>query len=898
MTQKAVADMASGGGSEARAAARSRWATFATQAHALLLKNLSFQRRNARTNAAIAAFPALVCALLAATQSAVDGELGRSPFRCGCGEMGCGVRYSTPVQALTCAERSPARWPALVQVPGTEARALTHVHPQRCGASENCPAAVLLTGQNRHLAEGLGRALFPRVPVEYYLVPGALNSLDYSEWFSRVVLGSSTLPARVLFMEPALVPDETLYVLQDLCLWNSSRLSVMSDGMPLQYDIQCVQALPLWCDNSSVINRRLFKGYKGGNKRRISNEFVAGYDFIDTSMRGLQVYIWYNSTFSRDDEDDSMTVLRVPRLVNMASTAYLKLLLGADVEMHLEYLKEMPKPETRMRLDLTILFNALFFTWIVQLLLPMHGFENSRNANMLAIQKRTSLASAGLDIFRLNSYRVQFIFYFTYINLQAVLSFLFASFFSSVKTASVITCIYVFGSGLLGDALLLYFIQDSTFPKHWIIIMELFPAFSLYRGIYDLAGYAYEGRNMGKARMQWVDLTDPLNGMKDVLVLMSVEWIILLPLAFILDHRPAWHPLSLFRFLLAKNLSHSQRINEVNSASGRVSIDFAKPDVLLECKVVKQLLEKMDMRSMFICHNLKKVYAGKNGNPDKIVVRGLSLALRKGQCFGMLGPSGSRKTSFINMMIGLVMPTSGTAYIDGMNLKTDMNEIYANIGVCPQHDLLWESLTGREHLLFYGQMKNLTGISLKKAVEESLKSVNLFHSGFGDNSVVYMDELSTGLDPMSRIDLWNVIKQAKKDYTIILTTHSMEEAEELCDRIGIFIDGEFHCIGTPNELKARYGGTRTLTIMTDPKHKGEVDKLVNQLSPSTYRFYSMSGTQKFVLPHREVGLDDVFRVVETLRRAFPVLGWGLTDATLEDVFIRVVKEAQAIDDMS
>ncbi|CAL5006555.1 unnamed protein product [Urochloa decumbens] len=478
------------------------------------------QRRNARTNVTIAAFPALVCVLLAATQSAVDGELGRPPFRCGCGETGCGVRYSTPVQALTCAERSLARWPALVQVPGTEARALTHVHPRRCGASENCPAAVLLTGQNRHLAEGLGRALFPRVPVEYYLVPGASNYLDYSEWFSRVVLGSSTLPARVLFMEPALVPDETLYVLQDLCLWNSSRLSVMSDGMPLQY----------------------------------------GYDFIDTSMRGLQVYIWYNSTFSRDDEDDSMTVLRVPRLVNMT-----------------------------------------------------FGFPPSE-------------------------------FYF-------------------------------------------------------------------------------------------------------------------------------------------------------------------------QCKVVKQLLEKMDMRSMFICHNLKTVYAGKNGNPDKIAVRVLSLALRKGQCFGMLGPSGSGKTSFINM-------------------------------------------------------------------------------------VVYMDELSTGLDPMSRIDLWNVIKQAKKDYTIILTTHSMEEAEELCDRIGIFIDGEFHCIGTPNELKARYGGTRTLTIMTDPKHKGEVDKLVNQLSPSTYRFYSMSGTQKFVLPHREVGLDDVFRVVETLRRAFPVLGWGLTDATLEDVFIRVVKEAQAIDDMS
>lgn len=138
---------------------------------------------------------------------------------------------------------------------------------------------------------------------------------------------------------------------------------------------------------------------------------------------------------------------------------------------------------------------------------------------------------------------------------------------------------------------------------------------------------------------------------------------------------------------------------------------------------------------MIICHNLKKVYRGKNGNPDKQAVRGLSLALRKGQCFGMLGPNGAGKTSFINMMIGLVAPTYGTAYIHGMDLRKDMNEIYENIGVCPQHDLLWETLTGKEHLMFYGRMKNLTGAALKKAVEESLKSVNLFHCGFGDKSV-------------------------------------------------------------------------------------------------------------------------------------------------------------------
>nr|CAB3480865.1 unnamed protein product [Digitaria exilis] len=605
----------------------------------MLIHRHRSQRGNARTVAAIAAFPVVVCALLAAMQHVVDSELGRPPFRC-------------PAQALTCAAREPPGWPALVQVPGNEARALTPLHPWRCddASSEeennNCPAAVLITGRKRQLAERLGRGLFPRVPAEYYLgTDDASDTPDYFEMFSRVVPGSSSLPAHVLFMEPGLAPNETLYVLQDLCLWNSSRVSGMSDGMPFQY---------------------------------------------------------------------------------------------------------------------------------------------------------------GLDIFILNNYRIQFIFYFTYINLQIALAFLFASFFSSVRAASVIGYIYVFGSGLLGDALLLHFIEDTTFPKHWLVKMQLFPAFSLYRGIYDLAGYAYAGRNMGK---------------------------------------PA------------------------NNSSRRVP-DTAKPDVFLECKVVKQLLEKTNMRSMIICNNLKKVYAGKNGNPDKIAVRGLSLALYRGQCFGMLGPSGSGKTSFINMMIGLVMPTNGTAYIDGMDLRKDMNEIYACIGVCPQHE--------------YGDKLLVQHYSLK---------VNF-------SVVVYMDELSTGLDPMSRNDLWNVIKKAKKDCTIILTsTHSMDEADELCDRIGIFVDGEFNCLGTPNELKARYSSTRTLTIMTDPKHKGKVEKLMNKLSPSIYRFYSVSGTQKFILPRWEVGLYDVFRVIETLRHSFPVLGWGLADATLEDVFIRVVKDAQVFYDM-
>nr|CAB3480864.1 unnamed protein product [Digitaria exilis] len=123
----------------------------------------------------------------------------------------------------------------------------------------------------------------------------------------------------------------------------------------------------------------------------------------------------------------------------------------------------------------------------------------------------------------------------------------------------------------------------------------------------------------------------------------------------------------------------------------------------------------------------------------------------------------------------------------------------------------------------------------------------------------------------------------------------MEEAEELCDRVGIFIEGSFHCLGTPTELKARYGGTRTLTIATKPEHTAKVEELVSQLSPGVTRIYSVSGTQKFTLPRQEVVLSDVLSAVYAARRVFPVLGWGLADTTLEDVFVRVAKEAQVLD---
>ncbi|KAL0440636.1 UNVERIFIED_CONTAM: ABC transporter A family member 7, partial [Sesamum radiatum] len=682
--------------------------------------------------------------------------------------------------------------------------------------------------------------------------------------------------------------------------------------------VRCVQGLQLWRNSSTEINDELYKGYRKGNAERKINEIVAAYDFMNSNENLLNVTIWYNSTYKNDTGNQPLALTRVPRSVNLASNAYLQLLLGPTAKMLFEFVKEMPKPETTLRLDFSSLLGPLFFTWVIIQLFPvvltslvyekqhrlrimmkMHGLGDGpywmiSYAYFLAISSVYMLcfvifgSAIGLKFFTLNDYSIQFVFYFLYINLQISLAFLVADLFSNVKTATVVGYMMVFGTGLLGGFLFQFFLQDSSFPnlvqmillslvtifgycRSRIIAMELYPGFSLYRGLYEFSQYSFNGNYMGTDGMRWKDLNDSDNGMREVFIIIAVEWLVVLGVAYYADQVVSSGRSPLF-FLRRHQKSFSS--------------SFRKPSLRRQGSKVFVQMEKLDVQ-------------------------------QEGECFGMLGPNGAGKTSFINMMIGLTKPSSGTAYVQGLDIRTDMDRIYTSMGVCPQHDLLWETLTGKEHLLFYGRLKNLKGASLTQAVEESLKSVNLFHGGvadkqagkysggmkrrlsvaislIGDPKVVYMDEPSTGLDPASRNMLWNVVKRAKQNRAIILTTHSMEEAEHLCDRLGIFVDGSLQCVGNPKEIRGSY----VFTMTTSQNHEDEVENLVGQLTPNATKIYQISGTQKFELPKHEIRIADVFEAVENAKSRFTVQAWGLADTTLEDVFIKVARGAQVFSALS
>ncbi|XP_011071621.1 ABC transporter A family member 7-like isoform X1 [Sesamum indicum] len=937
-------------------------ASFWTQANALLRKNLIFQKRNIKTNIRLVVFPFFLCLLLVLIQTLVNNELDKPSNRCGCTcvdtgrngqcERRCGIEYSTLDQVFTCSIPHPPPLPPLLQIPSEQYRAIRtdfisygDLPDGSCKRIGSCPVTMLITGDNQTFGQSVAGNMFAR--------PLNIDLSDILYSLADDALGSETKTRYTNYLDPAFSSNVPVDFLQPQCTSNSQfSVPVQFGSATFQQDLRCVQGLQLWRNSSSEINDELYKGYRKGNAERKINEIVAAYDFMNSNENLLNVTIWYNSTYKNDTGNQPLALTRVPRSVNLATNAYLQLLLGPTVKMLFEFVKETPKPETTLRLDFSSLLGPLFFTWVIIQLFPvvltslvyekqhrlrimmkMHGLGDGpywmiSYAYFLAISSIYMLcfvifgSAIGLKFFTLNDYSIQFVFYFLYINLQISLAFLVADLFSSVKTATVVGYIMVFGTGLLGGFLFQFFLQDSSFPKAGIIAMELYPGFSLYRGLYEFSQYSFNGNYMGTDGMRWKDLNDSDNGMREAFIIIAVEWLVVLCVAYYADQVVSSGRSPLF-FLRRhqKKFSSSFRKPSLRRQGSKVFVQMEKLDVQQEREKVAQLLLESSTSHAIVCDNLKKIYPGKDGNPEKFAVRELSLALPQGECFGMLGPNGAGKTSFINMMIGLTKPSSGTAYVQGLDIRTDMDRIYTSMGVCPQHDLLWGTLTGKEHLLFYGRLKNLKGASLTQAVEESLKSVNLFHGGvadkqagkysggmkrrlsvaislIGDPKVVYMDEPSTGLDPASRNMLWNVVKRAKQNRAIILTTHSMEEAEHLCDRLGIFVDGSLQCVGNPKELKARYGGSYVFTMTTSPNHEDEVENLVRQLTPNATKIYQISGTQKFELPKHEIRIADVFEAVENAKSRFAVQAWGLADTTLEDVFIKVARGAQVFSVLS
>jgi ABC-2 type transport system ATP-binding protein len=210
---------------------------------------------------------------------------------------------------------------------------------------------------------------------------------------------------------------------------------------------------------------------------------------------------------------------------------------------------------------------------------------------------------------------------------------------------------------------------------------------------------------------------------------------------------------------------------------------------------------------------------------DTVAVEKLNLTVQEGELFGLLGPNGAGKTTIINILCGLVKPTSGSAKVFGYNVEEDTQKVKELMGVCIQETAIYPYLSGKENLELFG---NLYGMN-KKAIRErssmllekmglkdDAKRVTAKYSGgmkrrlslalalIHDPKIAFLDEPTVAMDPQSRHAVWDFVKEQKnRGKTTILTTHYMEEAEELCDRVGIIDHGKLIALGTPKELIAK-----------------------------------------------------------------------------------------------
>jgi ABC-2 type transport system ATP-binding protein len=304
------------------------------------------------------------------------------------------------------------------------------------------------------------------------------------------------------------------------------------------------------------------------------------------------------------------------------------------------------------------------------------------------------------------------------------------------------------------------------------------------------------------------------------------------------------------------------------------------------------------------CTNLRKTYDGKVE-----AVRGVSLRIEAGQCFGLLGPNGAGKTTTIEILEGLLAPTSGEVRIFGHAWNDNPRQLREWIGISLQETRLSEKLNVRETIelfaSFYSEPRPAAEVLEELELTEKADAwVGKLSGGqkqrlavatalVGNPRILFLDEPTTGLDPQSRRQLWDIIRVfQKKGGTVLLTTHYMDEAERLCDRLAIVDHGEIIAEGTPSDLIDRLGGHHVVEFRVDGRVDGDVSGNSNgqgtdlwRALPSVESVRREEGT--ICLNVREPHLTIPALLAAVNQQGHQLEHLSTRQASLEDVFVNL-----------
>ena len=503
---------------------------------------------------------------------------------------------------------------------------------------------------------------------------------------------------------------------------------------------------------------------------------------------------------------------------------------------------------------------------------------------------------------------------FTWGHVQIAISFFTSSLLSKNRTVSSLI--------MYGLVLILTFaafgvnLAEGDKGFGWYLL--IWPHFAFGRG-WGILGQACASDS---GCLNITDLT-PDSQFAAVLMYLWMEWLLYMLGAYYLDSvlpqefgvRRSWYfPVTdLWSFLKKDRKKENIPLQDMDDPQFHSSNRFGlNPDEDEDIKNERRLVEsgRVDQNAPIIIRKLHKTYD--NG---KVAVDNLSFHVDQNECFGFLGPNGAGKTTTISILTGLFQPTSGSASVGGFDISEEIDLVHRVIGVCPQFDIQWSELTVEEHLLFYARLKGIESSVEKEHVVELATEVGLEgcldrQSGqlsggmrrrlsiaialIGNPRIVFLDEPSTGLDPVSKRHLWEILTKHKKGKAVVITTHSMEEADTLCDKIGIVAKGKLMAIGSSVHLKGRFGKGYSLGVNIDGQRDEDVHQFIMKLVPEAELLNSIANTRMYRLKTGSFRVSQLISDLEENKKKVGISDWSLSQTTLEEVFISLCKETEEV----
>ncbi|XP_015126948.1 ATP-binding cassette sub-family A member 5 [Diachasma alloeum] len=490
-------------------------------------------------------------------------------------------------------------------------------------------------------------------------------------------------------------------------------------------------------------------------------------------------------------------------------------------------------------------------------------------------------------------------------------AFMITPFFDKSRTAGVL------GNFAVTILSLMYFIQvfvdDSSSISFWVvsILSPTGVALAMDKAlVLDLQG---EGVNFDNL---WSGPGIPFGGS---LVMMTLDIFLYGLLAYYLDSvvpseygvkRPPW-------FCFTRGYWCKKKVQRIPSSNGESNSFIPEEEANRD---VEPVVREMKGREAIRIVDLYKSYQ-KCRKPEIKAVNGINLTIYEGQITAILGHNGAGKTTLFNILTGLTAPTAGTALIFGYDVRdsNDMQMIRSMTGVCPQHDILFDLLTPREHLEFFAAVRGIPRSEIDIEVKKTLKDIDLLEKAdtfakylsggqkrklsvgiaiIGDPKIIILDEPTAGVDPYSRRQMWSFLQSRRHGKVILLTTHFMDEADILADRKAVISRGKLRCCGSSLFLKNKFGIGYHLTLVLEGNGRVHaISRLVTSHVAKAEKARRHGRELSFILPHNSVeNFAPLFSAIEheikTRGSRLGISSYGVSMTTLEEVFLHLEKDEE------